>query len=208
MFRIVGELGHEVLVSSSSSTTIRVATTLLEYVQAGQNGNPLSRGDVQAVRGNQEEAVGAPKGGNVAGTLPAKGRDTRGKFAPFEACREKVAEAGLFLDSFEQGGFEQRKRARRCAAKKVKRGNSEQLKGDHGGDGIPRQAEHPDVLATAEDRGPAGANGNRVKEEVRPQALKNGFDEVVLPHRNTAREDEDISAEAQFNFCAQVVDSI
>ena len=132
----------------------------------------------------------------------------RRKTMPFEACREKVGEAGLFLDSFHQGGFEQRKRTRRRAAKKVKRRNSEQLKGDHGGDGIPRQAEDPGLAAAPEDGGFSRANGNRVKEKLSAKALENGFDEVVLSHRDTARKDKNIFLEAEFDFRGEIIDAI
>lgn len=45
----------------------------LEYVQAGENGNNLSCGDVVAVSGDDEETVGVAEGGDVAGALPGQG---------------------------------------------------------------------------------------------------------------------------------------
>jgi hypothetical protein len=38
----------------------------LEYVEAGENGKLLSGGDVLAVSGDKEEAIGAAKGRDVA----------------------------------------------------------------------------------------------------------------------------------------------
>jgi len=40
---------------------------LLEYIGTRENGNDLSRGNVVAVSGDDEETVGAPEGGDVAG---------------------------------------------------------------------------------------------------------------------------------------------
>ena len=78
---------------------------LLEYVEAGENGNILSRTDVVAVSWNDEETVRAAEGGDIAGALPGQGVDPGRGLRPFEAGGEKVAQARLFTKGLGESGL-------------------------------------------------------------------------------------------------------
>src|SRR5579883_676323 len=145
-------------------------TALLDYVEARQNGNFLAGGDVRAVSGHHQEAVGLRQGGDIAGTLPVQRLHLRRDAGPFETGWKKVCEARLFVQSFDEGGLKQGELPRRRAAEDVDRGNHEQLESDHGGDGISRQAEYQRVAAATEDRGLARADGHGIKIKFRAQA--------------------------------------
>ena len=106
--------------------------------------------------------------GDVAGTLPRERTDFGGDAGPFEMGGKKVREPGLFMKSFGEVGFEKRKRARVGAAEHIDRGGDEELKSNHGGDGIPREAEDEGIAAAAEDGRLAGADGDGVKIKFGP----------------------------------------
>lgn len=181
---------------------------LLEYIGTRENGNDLSRGNVVAVSGDDEETVGAAEGGDVAGALPGQGVDQRRGGRPFEASRQEVREAGFFVERLRESGVQEKKRASGGAAKEIDGRGDEELKGDHGGDGVAGQAEDEFVAAASEDGGLARTNGDGVKEEFRAEGFEDGFDEIVLSHGDAAGEDEDVALEAEFNFCAEVIDAI
>src|SRR5260370_13404606 len=170
----------------------------LDYVEARQNGNFLSRGNVLAVSRNDDEAVGVGERGDVARALPCEGLDFGRDAGPFKMSGKEVGKAGLLMKRLGEVGFEKRKGARAGAAEHVDRGCDEELEGDHVGDGISWKAEHKSVSATAEDRGLAGADGDGVKIEFGAEGLQDGFDEVVFAHGDTAGEAEDVVLEAEF----------
>ena len=82
------------------------------------------------------------------------------------------------------------------------------MEGDHGGDGIAREAEYEFVAAASEDCGLARANRDGVEEKFRAEGFEDRLDKVVLPHGDATGEDEDVVLEAELDFCAEVVDAI
>jgi hypothetical protein len=181
---------------------------LLEYIGTSENGNDLSCGNVVAVSGDDEETVGAAEGGDVAGALPGQGVDQRRGGRPFEASRQEMREAGFFVERLRESGVQERKRTSGGAAEEIDGRGDEELEGDHGGDRITGQAEDEFVAAASEDCGLARANRDGVEEEFRAEGFEDRFDEIVLAHRNATGENKNVVLEAEFDFCAEVVDAI
>jgi hypothetical protein len=163
-----------------------IKTQELDYVEARQNGNFLSRGNVLAVSRNDDEAVCVRKCGDVARALPGKRLDFGRDAGPFEMSGKEVGESRFFVKRFGEVGFEKRQRTRAGAAEHIDCGRDEELEGDHGGDGIAREAEDKGVAAAAEYGGLPWADGDGVEIEFGAEGFEYSFDEVVFAHGDPA----------------------
>ena len=119
-----------------------------------------------------------------------------------------MREAGFFVERLRESGVQERKRTSGGAAEEIDGRGDEELEGDHGGDRITGQAEDEFVAAASEDCGLARANRDGVEEEFRAEGFEDRFDEIVLAHRNATGENKNVVLEAEFDFCAEVVDAI
>ncbi len=119
-----------------------------------------------------------------------------------------MSETRLLIEWLGEGSVEEWERASICATENVNGGNDKQLEGDHGGDGIAREAEHGFVAATAKHGGLAGTNGDGVEIKFSAQAVQNGLDQVVFAHGDPAGKDEHVFAKALLDFGGKVVDAV
>ena len=52
------------------------------------------------------------------------------------------------------------------------------------------------------------AAASTIEEKFSAQALENGFDQVVLPHRDAAGENQNVFAETLLDFCGKIIDAV
>src|SRR5260370_35416292 len=70
------------------------------------------------------------------------------------------------------------------------------------------KAKYKCVSEFAEDCWPSRADSDGVKIKLRAQVFQHGFNEIVLPHRDAAGEDEHVFPQAARDFLAKIVDAI
>src|SRR6266481_5568278 len=73
---------------------------------------------------------------------------------------------------------------------------------------IPWQAEHRFPLAHSEHGRPPRPDGHRIEEEFRSHGFEHAFNEIVLSHRNAARQNQRIFLESALDFLSQIFDSV